>query len=286
MKLAKIWDLRRRFLTASIVSIVSALLIAFSPYPWVGLLATCAIASLAGIGLWEYVQLAEAKNLHPNSRLMIIVGVVEVFAFYFSHRHAVFPQLPIVILFVAIVIFFLAHFQHTYKALAQVAIELFGVIYIAIPLCFMLGILYPDSNQDGRWWLMYLIAVTKITDVGGYFVGRLWGKKKLAPFLSPKKTVEGAVAGFLSAVLMSLAMSWMGKYWMEGFDLSLTQALWLGAAIGVLAQIGDLSESLLKRDAFVKDSNSLPGLGGILDMVDSLLFTTPIVYFYLANFST
>ena len=283
MKLTKVWDLRRRFLTASIVTVVSAVLIAFSPYPWVGLLVACAIAGLVGIGLWEYVQLAVAKNLHPNSILMIIIGVLEVFAFYFSHRHGFLPQMPLIILFLGVVIFFLAHFHHAYKALAQVAIELFGVIYIAIPLCFMLGILYPDANQDGRLWLMYLIAVTKITDVGGYFVGRLWGKKKLAPFLSPKKTVEGAIAAFLSAVLMSLLLSWMGRQWMQGFDLNYIQALWLGAAIGILSQIGDLSESLLKRDAFVKDSNKLPGLGGILDMIDSLLFTTPILYFYLST---
>lgn len=283
MNLSKIRDLRRRFLTSSIVIIIAALLIAFSPYPWVGVLAACTIAAIAAIGLWEYVQLARAKNFHPNSILMIIAGVAEVFAFYFAHRHQAFPQLPLIILFVTGVLFFLAHFHHTYKALAQVAIELFGVFYIAIPLCFMLAILYPVAGQDGRWWLMYLIVVTKMTDVGAYFIGRLWGKRKLAPFLSPKKTVEGAIAGFLCAVAVSISFVWL-KQGMQGFDLNLVQALWIGSSIGILAQIGDLSESLLKRDAFVKDSNSLPGLGGILDMIDSLLFTTPIVYFYLTSF--
>src|SRR5438876_1056981 len=123
MKFTKIWDVRRRCVTAIVISIVAALLIAFSPYPWVGLLATCTIATVVGIGLWEYVKLAEAKNFHPNARLMIIVGVIEVFAFYFAHKHAAFPNLPVVILFIAMVTFYLAHFSHTYKALAQIAIE-------------------------------------------------------------------------------------------------------------------------------------------------------------------
>ncbi len=283
MKLTKIRDLNRRLLTSTIVIIIAGLLIAFSPYSWVGLLVAGVIAALAGIAVWEYVQLAQAKNFHPNSKLMIIVTVIEVFAFYFAQRHATAPQLPLVILFMSVITFFLAHFRHSYKALAQVAMELFGVCYVAIPLCFMLGILYPyHVEQDGRWWLAYLIVVTKITDVGGYFVGRLWGKKKLAPLLSPKKTVEGAVAGFFCAIIASVSLSKLGS-WVNGFNLGFFQSLWLGALIGILGQIGDLAESLLKRDAFVKDSNSLPGLGGILDMVDSLLLTTPIVYFYVST---
>ncbi len=287
MKLSQVYDLNRRFITSAIVIVAAGILIGFSPYPWIGILTACAIAGLAGIAVWEYVQLAQAKNFHPDSKLMIVVTVVEVFAFYFAQRHLVFPLLPLMVLFIGVIVFFLAHFHHSYKALAQVAIELFGIIYIAIPLCFMLGILYPDADQDGRWWLAYLIVVTKITDVGAYFVGRLWGKKKLAPLLSPKKTVEGAIAGFVCAVLASVFLSWIsGRYLADSFDLELMQALWLGALIGVLAQIGDLAESLLKRDAFVKDSNRLPGLGGIFDMVDSLLLTTPIIYFYLSTLAS
>jgi phosphatidate cytidylyltransferase len=283
MKLSKIRDLNRRLVTSTIVIVVAGILIAFSPYPLMGLLAAGVIAALAGIAVWEYVQLAQAKNFHPNLKLMIIVAVIEVFAFYFAQRHVAIAQLPLIILFLSVIAFFLAHFRHSYKALAQVAIELFGVCYAAIPLCFMLGILYPyHVDQDGRWWLAYLIVVTKITDVGGYFVGRLWGKRKLAPLLSPKKTVEGAVAGFFCAVLASILCGILGRG-VNGFNLGIWQSLWLGALIGILGQIGDLAESLLKRDAFVKDSNSLPGLGGILDMTDSLLLTTPVVYFYVST---
>ncbi len=282
MKITQLRDLNGRLWTSTIVGITAAVLIGFSPYTWVGILVAVCIAALAGIGIWEYVQLAQAKNFHPDSKLMIIIAVAEVFAFYFAQRQMVFPQLPLVILFIGVITFFLAHFHHSYKALAQVAIEFFGVCYVTIPLCFILGILYPQISQDGRWWLMYLIIVTKITDVGAYFVGRLWGKRKLAPLLSPKKTVEGAIAGFFCAVIASVFLAWIAKGHTKGFDLGLLHSLCLGALIGVLAQIGDLAESLLKRDAFVKDSNSLPGLGGVLDMLDSLLLTAPVVYFYLS----
>ncbi len=287
MERERISDLPRRLLTSAIVVVCAGLLIAFSPHFWVSLLIVLFIAVLAGIGVWEYVQLAQAKDLQPATHLMIVLSVVEVFAFFLARQFPQLVQLPLIVLFVGVIAFFLAHFKHSYKALPQVAVELFGVCYVAIPLCFMLGILYPLGSelplQDGRWWLMYLIFVTKITDVGAYFVGKLWGRHKLAPFLSPKKTVEGAVAGFCCAVAASVAMYGVGKTWLAGsFSLTFPEALWMGMLIGILGQVGDLSESLLKRDAFVKDSNRLPGLGGVLDMLDSLLLTAPVVYFFLS----
>jgi len=165
-------------------------------------------------------------------------------------------------------------------------VEFFGVCYVAVPLSFMLGILFPvphhGAMQEGRWWLVYLILVTKVTDVGAYFVGRLWGKRKMTPVLSPLKTVEGAAAGFLCAILLSLGMAYIGNRFSQGsFDLKISESVWLGMLLGIFSQIGDLAESLLKRDALVKDSNTLPGLGGVLDMVDSLLLTAPIVYFFI-----
>lgn len=286
MERERISDLPRRFLTSIIVIMCAGVLIAFSPLFWVSLLVVLFIAVLAAIGVWEYGKLAKAKDLHPSVRLMIVVSVVEVFAFFLARQFPTLGQVPLMVLFVGVIGFFLAHFKHAYKAVPQVAVELFGVCYVAVPLCFMLGILYPVAKdmplQDGRWWLMYLIVVTKITDVGAYFVGKLWGKHKLAPFLSPKKTVEGAIAGFCCAVGASVLMYGVGKIWLMGsFSLTFSESLWMGMLIGILGQIGDLAESLLKRDAFVKDSNRLPGLGGVLDMLDSLLLTAPVVYFYL-----
>ncbi len=180
------------------------------------------------------------------------------------------------------ILFFLLHFRDPARSLVHVAVEFFGFFYVTVPLGMMLAILYTPPHQDGRWWLVYLIASTKIVDVGGYFIGKLWGKHPLAPVLSPQKTVEGSIAGFICALLLSSTFQILGsKYSAGGFSLSLTQALALGMIIGVLGQIGDLAESMFKRDAAIKDSNNLPGLGGVLDLLDSLIFTAPVIYFFL-----
>lgn len=279
-------DLNKRFAVSTIAVLVIGFLMVFSDHVIVKSLLVFFVAGLAAVGIWEYVQFARAKALQPALVTMILIAVCEVFSFFAAHKLLVFSQMPSIILSIGAVAFFLVHFKDTSDALIHIAVEFFGVCYVAVPLSFMLAILYPISSLgmswDGRWWLVYLIVVTKVTDVGAYFVGRLWGKRPLAPVLSPKKTIEGAVAGFICAILFSVLMSLLGTKWApELFQLPISEAILLGMCIGVIGQIGDLAESLLKRDAVVKDSNALPGVGGILDMVDSLLLTAPVVYFYL-----
>jgi phosphatidate cytidylyltransferase len=143
----------------------------------------------------------------------------------------------------------------------------------------ILGVLYMEG-VDGRWWITYLLVVTKITDIGAYFGGNLWGRRKLAPNISPKKTIEGAVVGLGCAVLASFIFHLCSEY-TRYFRLGVYEWVFLGLILGAVGQFGDLSESLLKRDANKKDSNALPGLGGVLDSLDSILFTAPIIYIYL-----
>jgi phosphatidate cytidylyltransferase len=282
----KLTDLSKRLKVSLLAIALISFLMVFSGNVIIKAVLVLFMALLAAIGIWEYVQLARAKSLQPALKCMIIIAVCEVISFFLAHKLIVFSQLPAIVLSLGAALFFVMHFKETTTALFHVAVEFFGVCYVAVPLSFMLAILYPMSSTgdawDGRLWLVYLILVTKVTDVGAYFVGRLWGKARLAPILSPKKTVEGAVAGFICAVGCSVLFSWMGsKLFPTYFDLPLLGALFLGSCIGVIGQVGDLAESLLKRDAAIKDSNNLPGLGGVLDMLDSLLLTTPVVYFYL-----
>lgn len=285
--MGKKWpDLYKRLIVSSITVAVVGWLMVYSDHFAVKTLLVLFVAALAGIGVWEYAQFTKAKRLKPVVKAMVIVAVCEVFAFFSAHKLIVFSQLPAIVLVVGALIFFLLHFKDVNNSVQHVAVEFFGVCYVAVPLSFMLAILYPVSSTgmawDGRWWLVYLIVVTKITDVAAYFIGRLFGKRKLAPLLSPKKTVEGAIAGLLFAVIFSALMSFIGeRIGSPLFHLPMIPALILGFCIGVVGEVGDLAESLFKRDASIKDSNDLPGLGGILDMVDSLLFTAPVVYFYL-----
>jgi phosphatidate cytidylyltransferase len=273
-------ELYQRLWVSAIAISIPALLIWFAYTPWVTVLLMLTMAFMTGIGVWEYARMARAKGLSPATRLMIAVAMLEVLAFYISLAYPQWSRLALLMIVLGFISFFVAHFRKIENALMHVAVEFFSVCYVAIPFSFMLAILYPPTiDGDGRWWLFYLIAVTKITDVGGYFVGKLWGKRPLAPHLSPRKTVEGAIGGLCFAVALSLLFCIWGR--MVGWNLSFWNATWMGMAIGVLSQIGDLSESLLKRDARVKDTNRLPGVGGILDLLDSILFTSPVVYFFI-----
>ncbi|NGX46919.1 MAG: Phosphatidate cytidylyltransferase [Chlamydiae bacterium] len=285
MKFNQFADLSKRFSVTIAIFFVLILLIAFSANPIVSVFVVAAVAAMAAVGVWEYAKLASTKGVKPAVTLMVIVAACEVVAFFIAHKWIHSQELPVFIFAVGLGLFFLNRFRKAEEALVNVAVDFFGVAYVAVPLSYMLAILYPIGPSpviDGRWWLFYLIAVTKITDVGAYFIGRLWGKTALAPILSPKKTVEGGIGGLACAVLFSLGMVYLGKtYAGTTFPLKYLDALWLGLLIGVFGQIGDLAESMLKRDADVKDSNRIPGLGGVLDMIDSLIFTAPIVYFYL-----
>jgi phosphatidate cytidylyltransferase len=271
----------RLWVSAIVVSIVT-FLVTFAYHPWANVLLILTIAILTGIGVWEYAQLAKAKGIQPATKLMISIAVLEVLAFYISLAYPQWSKLALMIIVLGFISFFLVHFRDPENALLNVAVELFGICYLAIPFSFILAILYPRHEfADGRWWLFYLIAVTKITDVGGYFVGKLLGNHPLAPHLSPRKTVEGAIGGFCFAVALSLVFCTLGRT--VGWELSFWHATWLGMIIGALGQIGDLAESLLKRDAAVKDSNRIPGIGGVLDLLDSVLFTSPVVYFFIRS---
>lgn len=291
MKLKQFTDLSRRVLVSAGIIILVGLLIGFAGNPFVRVLIVAAVAAMAGVGVWEYTRLAATKGLKPAAPLMIVIAILVVISFFIAHMWIHTPELPVFVFAVGVGLFFLNRFRRSEEALIHVAVELFGVAYVAVPLSYMLAILYPvappSEMLDGRWWLVYLLVVTKITDIGAYFVGRLWGKRRLAPVLSPKKTIEGALGGFVCAILGSLAMVYIGQEFAgKNFPLHPSDAIWLGIVIGIFGQIGDLAESLLKRDAAMKDSNTLPGLGGILDMLDSLIFTAPIVYFYLRWYST
>ena len=127
---------------------------------------------------------------------------------------------------------------------------------------------------DGAAWVAYTILTVKGGDMAAYFVGKKFGKTKLLEHVSPKKSIEGAIGQMCATIILSVGSVFY-------LHVSPVHLLIMGAAVGALALLGDLAESLIKRDAGVKDSGAIPGLGGMLDVMDSLLFTVPVVYFYL-----
>lgn len=187
-----------------------------------------------------------------------------------------------------VVIAELASYNPSGKTIHALAGAALAVIYLGGCMGFLVQLRQLPIGgvlaRGGMLALFSTIAVTKFTDIGAYFAGHLWGRHKMAPVLSPGKTWEGAVGGLVVAVGVSLLM--MGP----GADFLVVPRVkdprnWLGGAVGFgilmscTAMVGDLAESLLKRDAALKDSSTwLPGFGGVLDMLDSLLLTAPVAY--------
>lgn len=259
-----------------IIAIVVCLIL-FAFQPIFQFFVAAFVALLAGVAIWEYEQFAKAKGGQMILPVLIILSVAAVFSFFIGTKG--FSALPFIIFFIAFLILFALHFGEKDGAIVDLAFSSFGLLYIAVPMGMILGVLY-SKGVDGRWWVTYLLVVTKITDIGAYFAGTLWGRRKLAPNISPKKTIEGAVFGLVCAILASFIFH-LGSEYTGHFHLGMFEWLFLGLILGVVGQFGDLSESLLKRDANKKDSNALPGLGGVLDALDSILFNVPIIYIYL-----
>lgn len=158
----------------------------------------------------------------------------------------------------------------------------FGFCYVVIPLSTIASVAFtPVANDDLRLWLFYGFVLTKLADTGALFIGRFCGRHLLAPQVSPKKTWEGALGGILAGLLFSLSSVFIAQYYGLRFSLTYPEALFLGIFLPLFGQIGDMVESLFKRDAGVKDSGSLPALGGMLDLVDSLIFTMPLLACFL-----
>jgi phosphatidate cytidylyltransferase len=165
--------------------------------------------------------------------------------------------------------------------IVRVALTIFTVCYIGLLMAFVAHIRMFGSNEVGMAALLSLVAVAKISDTGAYFCGRTFGRHKLVPLLSPGKTVEGAVGGIVAACLASLVVFQFVVPLVTGSERTVPWWSWLsyGVIVALAAMLGDLAESLLKRDMAQKDSGNLvPGLGGVLDFMDSLLFAAPAAY--------
>lgn len=164
------------------------------------------------------------------------------------------------------------------QSLRDGALTLFGVLYLGLTLgALSMTRLLPQ----GEWLIFFLLLVTWASDTGAYYVGTLYGRHRLAPTISPKKTVEGLVGGWFGAILVAYAARW----WFLP-ELSILDCLILATLLTITGLWGDLTESAMKRSVGMKDSGGiLPGHGGMLDRLDSLLFTAPVFYYYVTMVS-
>ncbi len=258
-----------RFLTALIAVPLLLLLILKGP-PWLFLILAIAFA-LAGF--WELSRLGSKVGFRLFTAGYPLVAL-SVTAFYPG-----FPGLqetgPAILIVVGLAAVFTR--DPGRETLGAVTATLFAILYPGALLGTAVGLRMIPPDGLGRIWLVFLLAVTMVGDAGAYFVGRTLGRNSLAPVLSPKKTVEGLVGGIVFSVSTAMIVSRRALP-----HLSLATAIGLGLSMALLGVVGDLFESLLKRSAGIKDTSSLiPGHGGVLDRIDSLLFAAPFLFLYL-----
>ncbi len=170
-------------------------------------------------------------------------------------------------------------FERPGRTMAKIAGSILAVAYLGLLSSFTLQMRWFSGHHQGLLALVFLFAVAKGADTGAYAVGRLFGRRKLWPSLSPGKTIEGALGGLAAGVLAALIVVAIAHYGLAAPTFTVAGAVVYGVFVSIAAQIGDLMESMIKRDCLRKDaSSSVPGFGGVLDVLDSILFAGPIAY--------
>jgi phosphatidate cytidylyltransferase len=225
------------------------------------------------LALHEYFELVEIPLVFRI--IGFIIAAAAVLAAAYARLSVLFLSGVILILIVA-----LFSRRELAEAFRSAVFAFFGAVYLGL-MSYVVGLRLwqegPEANGD---LLMMLFVIIWTGDSFAYFAGKKLGRHKLAPVISPNKTWEGAIAGFLFSILAAITCRYTFVT-----QLSLRDAIGVGVVVGILGQIGDLCESIVKRAAKVKDSGGIiPGHGGMLDRVDSLLFGAPAMYYYLSFF--
>ncbi len=224
---------------------------------------------MALVGSWEYYRMFFGKD---RKKTLYIASLLPLLVLLFVFYLPIIDLLGFAIVFLAIAVYTLFRWPHNeQKALKDGAILLSGIVYIPV-LLYLINYLSPFE-------LLYAFFLPAINDTFAYAAGLTLGKHKIWPQVSPKKSIEGSIGGMLASIVFSMIFC---GYKGEG---SLIAYALIGAILSVMAQLGDFFESALKRSAQVKDSsNILPGHGGVLDRLDSILFVVPVLLFILSLF--
>jgi phosphatidate cytidylyltransferase len=259
----------KRWITALIV-IPPILLIILKSSPLVFAIGLILVALL---GLWEYFRIVYAgleKNMLPLIQAAGYgCGALVMLSIHYRSFNTLMLTLALNLITVAI--FSILRFRTHQDAPQAVTKQIFGIIYIPVFLSFLILI---RSGVDGPMWIVFILWVVAWGDTGALYTGTLWGRRKLCPAVSPKKTVEGALGGLVA----NLISGWLFKLIFFSAMPGMACVM-VSLAAGAAGQAGDLFESEFKRAAGVKDSGKiLPGHGGILDRIDALLFAAPIAY--------
>lgn len=225
------------------------------------------------LGQHEYYTMAKARGQKPMELAGYVFGAFIILDFAQMVPHAG-QGAAVTVAVLGVLTARLFSRRPVEGALEEASVTLLGVLYAALLFGFQVAV---HRGPQGKHWLVFLYLVIWASDTGAYYIGTAYGRNRLYEKISPKKSIEGLAGGVAASALTAL----LCKLWLVK-SIGWGQAVLLGAGLAVIGTVGDLAESLLKRSAGVKDSGSLiPGHGGILDRMDSMLFAAPVLYYYL-----
>ncbi len=259
-----------------LIALVAGVL--FAAPLWV--FAAVTIAFILG-GLNEFFALVEHKGIVIERWIGLGVGLAVPLSIYLGFEPTRGWELFLITAVFLTLFLLQLRREDSSQAIVGVSTALFGIFYVSWCFSFLIKLRFMEGPAlpDGRWLVAFLLLVTKGGDIGAYTVGSLFGRHALNRRVSPGKTWEGVAGGLAFSVAAGAALRPVFPAIPAG------HLLILALLLGILGQLGDLSESLIKRDCQVKDSGAtLPGMGGILDVLDSLLFASPVCYFYVRKF--
>lgn len=275
------------------LSIATVLIILMCLVPSGNPICLIALLAICGVGTWEFFNLLSAGGLTASKKWGTTTGLVFVAATWFymleSKKIMGFQTFPpdtilwTVMLIAVISIFFrILAYPDMRTGLDNALGTLLGFLYVPFLWSFFIRVFLSGDPGHPAWAGFYLLLCTKLADSGGYFIGTRFGKTKLAPVISPKKSWEGLGGGIVFCFVANLLWLILSRGKLGGFNFGFGDALALSILFPVVGTAGDLVESMFKRAVDVKDSNTMVyGLGGILDMIDSILFNAPLLYIYI-----
>ena len=256
----------KRVLTAVVLVPAVVALIWWGP----GELLLLVVVGVSWLSLWEYLELVNRMGYAPTRVPLYFGGLVLCFLGLLQPAHLLAGLIGVALLALCVETF---RRQSPTEVLPSVATSVLGLLYVVLPLSFLLAL---HQRFEGPKLVLYVLLLTWVGDTAAYYVGRALGQHKLAPRLSPGKTVAGSVASLVTSVAVG---HWLLREWFPQF--AQVHTLLLPVVLNLASQTGDLAESALKRGAGVKDSSQLlPGHGGVLDRIDGLLLALPTLWYY------
>jgi phosphatidate cytidylyltransferase len=266
----------KRLITAAVCIILIIASLILGKYTYGLILFTVNLAAL-----YEFFSIISYKNISPARYSGIIFGSVLFILSFLISSDIVSSQFYLTLIPLAVLVFIFELFRNKPDPFINIAFTFLGILYISVPLSIINYIVFPSGNLSGYTYsilLGYLILIWT-NDTAAYIFGVIIGKHKLFKRISPKKTWEGFIGGAVTTIIVAILIPGLFS------SLNRTDLLVFGGIISTIGVAGDLSESMLKRSIDIKDTgNILPGHGGVLDRIDSILLTSPLIFIYIALF--